>query len=258
MLDDDARVIERILGDEDESLSAPISVAVSSDLLAGTKNEARRLFYVSLLAQGGALLVAKTAVAPLDRLQLLRQVHSPSVRLFSDLRWFQGFRQHAQHAVLGNFARLWLLSKLRRGESEITPHVVSAFVAASLVYPLDVRYVQTASGCGKVGNFWNFRGFGYHAISAPVYLVTSLGTLHVLGRFCDDKQFPANVMAGSVAALAGSVTAYPLETLRRRQIVGNVSRTSLFSGLSIHVVKAIPECFVLGAVYSELLKLNYF
>ena len=248
---------------EDEESGPAFSLSVTSDILKSDRHAARRLLYVSLLAQGGALLAAKTAVAPLERLKVLRQVESGKdhvPKLFDDRFWYRGFSHKVAHTVLGNFARMYLLSRLR-GESEISAYAISAFVASSLVYPWDVKYTLAATGVTVVPKFFSrpsFTGFTYHGAATPLYLATAVGVVNTArATGIDEKKFPTNILVGSVAALAGSIATYPLNTLRIRAIVGNLSRVNLFSGLSVHVARAVPECFVLGAVYSELIKLNY-
>lgn len=235
-----------LLDDEDRTA---ISVTVTPESRAVDQ---RRFFYVSVLSQSGALLAAKTVVAPLDRLKLIRQIANPSAGLFSDRHWFRGYRLHMSQLLIGNFSKIYLLSKFsawNQGKSEISSHVAAAVAATVLVYPLDVRYTLRAAG---VGNFFsNFSGFRYSLVSTPIYLLTSLGTLRVL----DEKKFP--IISGSLAALAGSVASYPVDTLRRRSIAGISGRANLFAGVGVHVLKAIPECAVLGVVYSELIRLRY-
>ena len=255
MLDED---IGEYLGEE---TSGPaFSLSVSSDLLSSERNASRRLFYVSLLAQGGALLAAKTAVAPLDRVKILRQVEDRQKTLFSDRHWYRGFRYHMQHLVIGNLSRMYMLSNIRN-ESEIYSYAISAFLASSLAYPWDVRYILAATDRKMIGNFsWraNFVGFSYHTLATPIFLASSVGFLKATSNFqVDEKKFPINIILGSVAALVGTVATFPIDTLRRRAIVGNLSKKFLFSGVSMSLIKAVPECFVLGVVYSELLKLKY-
>lgn len=247
---------------EDDEPSATFAMSVKSDFLTSDRHAARRLFFVSLLAQGGALIAAKAAVAPLERLKVLRQVQcGPDVpRLFSDRLWYRGFRHKVAHLVLGNFSRMYLLSRLR-GDSEILSSAISAVIASSLVYPWDVKYTLAATCATSFPKIWSrasFAGFTYHIAAMPLYLATGLGVVKTASAIgVDEKKFPTNIAIGSTAALVGSIATYPLDTLRRRAIVGIWSRANLFSGLSVHVARAVPECFVLGAVYSELLKLKY-
>jgi hypothetical protein len=223
----------------------------------------RRLFFSSLAAQGGALVVAKFATAPFDRLRLLRQVG-----LISGPGWhWNGCATHLVQISASNAIRL--LCVIKAGQGDLDGFMVNwaaCLAAVSITYPLDLRYSQKVSGVPRIENK-NFMkrkypGFGFSLISTPIFLATALSVVEIGKRFFPDevKKFPGNVASGALAGLVAGGVTYPLDTLRRRHMLGlprPINPQQLFGGFGFHLAKIVPEYCVLAGVYSYLVNLSY-
>jgi len=225
------------------------------------RQDSRRVFFTSLAAQGGALLVSKALVAPIDRLRLLRQLS-----LASGPGWhWTGCGTHLAQVSVSNAIRLLLVIQSGDRDSFFVNWGICT-AAVALTYPLDVRYTQRISGIGVLpGNFFqrNYRGIRYSLATTPIFLGTALSSVSLMKTYFaeDANKFPGNVASGATAGLIAGAVTYPLDTLRKREMMGMgrpVGFRQLFAGFGLHLMKVIPEYCVLATTYSYLVHLRYF
>ena len=220
--------------------------------------------YSALTAHGLALVATKAAVAPFDRWRVLRQVF-PSHRndWVSLLRkgWI-GFIPHASHALLFTSMNLGSLALFEMVGSDYSfaSHLFASSIATTLCYPLDVRYTVRTTLAPVSRTF--FSGYSLCFVSVPVSVISSLAALSFLSLIfplpdpnAKNIDLARGVAVGSVSALFGSAVVYPIDTIRRRMIYSQCSVVDamkskrLYSGLSIHLFKSIPEFSVLTFAY---------
>ena len=221
--------------------------------------ESRRLFFSAVASQGGALIVAKAVVAPLDRLRMLRQLG-----LATGPGWhWRGCGTHLAQISISNAVRLLFVINLGERDSFAT-NWAACTAAVALTYPLDVRYTQRISGLACAGNFFsrNYAGFGYSLLTTPIFLGAALSAVHGIKLIFPEevKKFPGNVASGACAGLIAGALTYPIDTLRRRSLLGlprPLSFTEFFRGFGIHLAKSFPEYFILAGTYSFLANLSY-
>ena len=221
--------------------------------------ESRRLFFSAVASQGGALVVAKAVVAPLDRLRMLRQLG-----LVSGPGWhWRGCGIHLTQISVSNAARLLCVINLGERDTFMT-NWAACTAAVALTYPLDVRYTQRVSGLATPGNFLsrNYPGIVYSLVTTPIFLGAALSVVQGLKLLYPDevKKFPGNVASGATAGLVAGAITYPIDTLRRRSLLGlptPFTVSQFFGGFGIHLAKSVPEYFILASTYSFLLNLSY-
>jgi len=220
------------------------------------RGDSRRLFFTSLAAQGGALIVAKTLTAPIDRMRLLRQV---GVSSGPGWHW-RGCGTHLAQISLSNAARLLLVVQAGDSGDSFFVNWGVCTAAVALAYPLDVRYTRRVSGLAGPEKL--FPAFRFSLLATPIFLGTALSTVGLFRRFYPGEvcTFPGNVVSGAVAGLVAGGVTYPLDTLRRREVLGlarpETVRT-LFGGFGFHLMKAVPEYCILAVTYSYLVNLKY-
>ena len=218
----------------------------------------RRLFLASLFTQGGAVFASKALIAPFDRLKLLIQTETPIPTARPLSQWWRGFPMHLGQLAIGNGVRMYVCACLPESQDlSLGKNLLAASLAIAAAYPLDVLYTMKATDRINAGHL--FRGFRYAVISTPLFVLTALGTIKAVDEYLGEaerKEFPRNIATGGFAGFVASAVTYPLDTLRRREIIGNISRRRLFAGLSVHLMKSFPEYAILAFVYNQLVSLN--
>ncbi len=120
----------------------------------------------------------------------------------------------------------------------------------------DVRYTRRAVSVTVSGGW--FSGVSFNLISIPLSVGASLSILSLLSTVFPASPVPGragavdivrDVSIGAASATAASILTYPLDTLRRRSIVGSPVRTSLLSGLPVHLARVSLESSLLIALY---------
>lgn len=222
------------------------------------------VFEKNLVYGGYALsfLGTKCLVAPFDRWRVLRQVFPARVLGWRDilLRGWTGVIPHVSHALMFTSLHLGGLSLLDRYDFvfPIFNPIAASILATTLVYPLDVRYTSKVVGVPKPSRY---TGFSLGLISVPFSVVGSLSGLSFLSTVfplpapdASNIDYCRGVAVGTSGAMMGSLLTYPIDTVRRRMISGMTMETAFqggkfFSGVSIHILKSIPEYALLSICY---------
>ena len=178
------------------------------------------------------------------------------------------------HSLMFTAVHLGTLSVLE--SNKILPdhlmgsHLIASALSASFSYPLDYRYtVRAAGGVLPFSNLKTnmYKGISLSMMCVPVSVLGSLSWLSFMslvfpepGPFAGPLDYARGVAVGTTAAVVGSSLVYPMDTLRRRVILGSSfwearKLGKLFCGFSIHLMKAVPECALITGAY--LVNLRY-
>lgn len=229
----------------------------------------------------GARILGQIAVAPFDRWRVLLQTAPPGspsrTNLF--LSGFRGISPSIGNTIIYSAVFTYLIPVMKNFEVTqsmgglYSAHVLTALAATGLAYPLEVRYVRRAAASSsssalKIGGM--LRGMQLAIISVPISVVASLSSLQFLslvfpiaepGDTASDVDFARGVGVGCVSALVGATMTYPIDTVRRRMILGetfqeSVKMRNLFRGAGLLVMKSFPQCALV--TYSYMCNLRYF
>ena len=233
-----------------------------------------QLVYTSGL-HAGAVALSRLVVSPFDRWKVLLQT-SPKTRFpVSNLlaKSYRGVAYNVSGSVV--FVASFSLSQSMMDNSGIAAISVSRGIATIVSHPLEVLFTRAAVRATLQSEKVPFRslyaGISVGLLGVPFSVMGSLATLSFLGLVfplpnvsppvCSDVDFARGLGVGSVSALAGSVVAYPVDTLRRRMMTGEklksaIARGDFFRGLSIHCFKSVPEIVIL--TYGLMCNLRYF
>lgn len=219
----------------------------------------------------GAVALSRLCVSPLDSWRVMLQISPEGKTPFSKLilRSYRGVLPNTSGAVV--FAGLYALSQRQSRSCDTYYSVPDALwmrgLATVVSYPLDTMFTLSAVESGRrkpISIHAMYRGISLGLLGVPVSVGASFATLAFLGLIfplSTDVDFATGFFVGSSAALAGSVAAYPIDTVRRRLIWGQPLREAVrlryfYRGLSVHCFKSVPECILLG--YGLMCNLRYF
>ena len=224
----------------------------------------------------GAVAFSRLVVSPLDRWRTILQVNTAAKTSNLILQAHRGALYNTLGAVLfhGSFIVAYSqfsnsFPSLTTSEAVVTQALARA-VATGFSYPLDVWFTRKACGVSLGPPKMMFQGIGFGMLGVPVYVAASLASLSFLGlvfplprpeEAATDIDFARGVAVGGIAALAGSTAAYPIDTIRRRVMVGQKLQEAMksghfFKGLAVHCFKSVPECVLLS--YGLMCNLRYF
>ena len=229
----------------------------------------------------GAQVLALGVVAPIDRWRLLLQLQptvNPSARNVL-LNGYRGIIPSISCSALASVTHIGIVAAMgfsdvnKSAVNQYAPYVLTGTLTTAISYPLDVRYTTRAASATIEPTPYRLHlltGLPLALMAVPVSVAVALSTLSFLSlvfpvpnpdREASELDFARGVAVGCTAALAGSVATYPLDTLRRRMVVGasfaDAYRVgSLLRGLPLHVAKAIPQCAIL--TYGYMCNLRYF
>lgn len=232
------------------------------------------------LALGGRIL-GQIAVAPFDRWRVLLQTapHVSPSRTSLFLSGFRGISPSIGNTIIYSAVFTSLIPVMKNSDIPqcmgglYSSHVLTALAATGLSYPLEVRYVRRAVGPSlnpTSNSGWMLRGMPLAIMSVPISVVASLSSLQFLslvfpipepGDTASDLDFARGVGIGCLSALLGATATYPIDTVRRRMILGqtlqeSVKMRNLFRGAGLMVMKSFPQCALV--TYSYMCNLRYF
>jgi hypothetical protein len=226
-----------------------------------------------------AILFSAAVSSPIDRWRILKQVNidnSPGPRDII-LRGYRGISSRMAGAFIYSGVHMASMTVVTPSQENNLPltafaaHSFAKLIATTTAYPFDANYTRRASGYAPATNGMAgrlFPGLSVAVAAAPISVgasllaVSFLGLIFPLDVVSTDQDFARGVAVGTVGAVSGAVVTYPLDTVRRRVIAGQltinqaVTAGRFFRGLPIFLLKAVPESALL--TYSYLCNLRYF
>ena len=210
-----------------------------------------------------SVFFSRICVAPLERLKLCKQLGSPLSGI-SDvvLKGWRGSLPHVVGNLVNSTATAAGVSLALPANAPIVSWAWLAYGGSSilgtcLAYPFDVAYTHKASGSLSNRNY--SRGLSLAAGASALHTISSLSALSFLSLIfpletSSDLDFSRVLVVGYASSLFGSLIVYPLDTVRRRSIVGStvceaIRQRSLYAGLRWHLLKSVPECSIFTAAY---------
>ena len=206
---------------------------------------------------------ARLAVAPLDRLKLCKQLGSPLCGVSEVvLNGWRGFPAHAIGNLLSSSVTAVGVAFTMPSNAPIVSSAWFAYGASSilgtcLAYPFDVAYTHKASGSLTSRRY--FRGLHIAVGSSALQTISSLSALSFLSLIfpldsSSDLDFSRVLVVGYASSLFGSLIVYPVDTVRRRVVIGSsfqqaIEQRRFLSGIRWQLLKSVPECSIFTAAY---------